>query len=418
MPPSSDAIEISAFAALTLGIMVFFLGAKLTDTFGFLRKYSIPEPVSGGLLAAVVALMVVYVTGREVAYDLAARDFLLVYFFTTIGLNARVSDLLRGGPILAVLLVLTIGYMVIQNLVGVAGAVMFGLEPQAGVLLGTASLIGGHGTAIAWGPTVQGDYGVPGAAELGIASATIGLIMASVVGGPIAKFLIDRHKLSAEGTGSGEDETGLPDVVPDVVSEIKDEDPERYEITQTLFMRSILWIHLSIIIGYTVNETLIELGLKLPLFVPCLMSAILVANVVPALFPKKTFYARSKATDLISQFSLSVFLSMSLMSMELWTLASSAGVLTVTMVLQAIAATAFIVLVVFRAMGKSYFAAVISSGFAGFTLGATPTAIANMTAVTNRYGPSPLAFIVLPLISAFFVDIANAVMIKWFLTMW
>ncbi len=411
-------IQIGAFGAFTLGILVYFLGARMTRMRPVLQKYSIPEPVSGGLVAALIALGIVYVTGREISYDLRVRDLLLVYFFTTVGLNARISDLIKGGPILAILLGLTIGYMIIQNLVGVAGALLFGMEPQAGVLLGTASLIGGHGTAIAWGPTIQSEYGMAGVADLGIASATIGLILASILGGPIAKFLIERNNLTPDAQPKGHVPTAAePHKVDDPYSgENKGEKEE--EISHTLIMRSILWIHVAIALGYLGFETLEEVGIKLPLFVPCLLSAILLANLMPVLFPRKKLYARSKATNLISEFSLSVFLSMSLMSMQLWTLASSAGVLTVTMLMQAVIATLFIVLIVFRATGSNYFAAVISAGFTGVTLGATPTAIANMTAVTQRYGPSPLAFIVLPLISAFFVDIANAVIIKWFLTIW
>lgn len=404
-----DPFVVDGFGAFTLGIVVYFLGARLTRKYPILQRYSIPEPVSGGLLAAIVALAVVVFTGREISYDLAARDFLLVYFFTTVGLNARVSDLLRGGPVLAILLGLTIGYMILQNLIGALGATLFGLPPQAGVLLGTASLIGGHGTAIAWGPTIQSDYAISGAAELGIASATIGLILASLLGGPIARFLIERNNLVAE----VHPEEHMPTAAAPEEGAEDDKDINKISI-----MRSILWIHLSIAIGFTVFTALEEAGIKLPLFVPCLLSAILLANVIPAIFPRRKWRARSKATDLISEFSLSVFLSMSLMSMELWTLASSAGVLTVTMAMQAVVAVAYIILVVFRAMGRTYFAGVLSAGFAGFTLGATPTAIANMTAVTQRYGPSPVAFIVLPLVSAFFVDIANAILIKWFLSLW
>lgn len=408
-----EPIVIQSFGAFSLGILVYFAGARLTRKFSVLQRYSIPEPVSGGLFAALLALGIVLITGRGIEYDLAARDFLLVYFFTTIGLNARVSDLVKGGPILAILLGLTIAFMLIQNVIGMIGASLFGLPPQAGVLLGTASLIGGHGTAIAWGPTIQSDYGVVGAAELGIASATIGLIMASLLGGPIAKFLIERNKLAPAETPS--------DYVPTMADlnneSVRAEGPGD-EINKVTIMRSILWIHMAIGLGYLAFEALQDLGVKLPLFVPCLLSAIFIANLLPMILPKAKLDPRNKSTELISEFSLSVFLSMSLMSMQLWTLASSAGVLIVTMAMQALATILFVVFFVFRAMGRNYFAGVISAGFAGFTLGATPTAIANMTAVTQRYGPSPVAFIVLPLVSAFFVDLANAFIIKGLLSFW
>ncbi|WP_422040491.1 sodium/glutamate symporter [Roseibium sp.] len=402
----ADPITIDSFAAFTLGIVVYFVGARLTKRFSILSAYSIPEPVSGGLAAAFCALLVVVATGRTIEYDLSVRDFLLVYFFTTVGLNARVSDLTRGGPVLAIMLGLTLVFMIVQNGVGALGALLFGLPSQAGVLLGTASLIGGHGTAIAWGPTIASQYGVTGAAELGIASATVGLILASVLGGPIAKYLISKNSLTAT------DETDAVET-----HEAAATDETRAPINHVEIMRCILWIHVAIVIGYSAHESLLTAGLKLPLFVPCLISGIVLSNVVPMVFRKSKSPAGTQSLDLINEFSLSVFLSMSLMSMELWTLAGSAGVLAVTMVLQAVAAAVFIVFIVFRVMGRNYFAAVLSAGFAGFALGATPTAIANMKAVTQRYGPSPLAFIVLPLISAFFVDLANAFIIQWFLSL-
>ncbi|MTH96885.1 sodium/glutamate symporter [Roseibium sp. RKSG952] len=399
-------IEIDTFESLTLGIIVYFVGYYASQRFRFLRNYSIPEPVSGGLLAALLVLAVVLVTGREIAFNLLARDVLLVYFFTTIGLNARMSDLIKGGPLLGIMLGLTLVCMVMQNGVGMLNALLWGLPAQSGVLLGTASLIGGHGTAIAWGPVLADQYGVAGAAELGIAAATLGLIVASLLGGPLASFLISRNKLVA-GDDGGDAATGAETDLPTA------SDP----ITNRGFMRSILWIHVAILIGYSAYEALQAAGVLLPLFVPCLLAGIVLSNTLPRIFKDIPWPAQTAAMALISEFSLSVFLAMSLMSMQLWTLASSAGVLATTIVLQAVAASLFILLVLFPVMGRNYFAAVLSAGFAGFSLGATPTAIANMTAVTQKYGPSPLAFIILPLISAFFVDLANAFIIQWFVSL-
>ncbi len=392
---------VSAFGALTLGIIAYFLGAGLTRRFRLLSAYSIPEPVSGGLVAAVAALIVVATTGRPIHYDLAARDALLVYFFTTIGLNARLDDLRKGGPVLALMLALTLMFMVVQAAAGVGVARLFGLPGAAGVMLGTASLIGGHGTSIAWGPTISNVHGVVGGAELGIAMATVGLIVASVLGGPIARFLIARGKLAA------------PQADNEIVATAASPDPgARDRITQIALMRSILWIHAAIFIGTAAHEGFQATGIKLPLFVPCLIAGIILSNTVPRFVKPLATPADTPALALISEFSLSVFLSMSLMSMELWTLASSAGVLLVAIGVQTLLAAAFIILVVFPVLGRNYFAAVMAAGSTGLMLGATPTAIANMNAVTQRYGPAPLAFIVLPLVSAFFVDIANAFVIQ------
>lgn len=393
-------IQVSAFAALTLGIVTYFIGAKLTHNISVLATYSIPEPVSGGLFAALGALGIFLFTGKEISYDLAARDALLVYFFTAVGLNTRIGELLRGGPPLAILLVLTVVFMMFQSAIGVLGSTLFGLPPPTGIMLGTASLIGGHGTAIAWGPTVASRFDVPGAAELGIASATVGLVLASLIGGPIAKVLIARNALRPSPT--------LP-----IETAAEPDMSETDGVTHVSLMRVLLWLHVSIFIGLAVFEALEALGVMVPLFVPCLIMGIVLSNIMPRIFARATSPARSKTLSVISEFSLSVFLSMSLMSMELWALAGSFGILAATMFLQLFLTILFTMVVLFRFLGRDYFAAVMSAGFAGFALGATPTAIANMTAVTQRYGPSPLAFIVLPLVSAFFVDIANAIIIQW-----
>ena len=399
-----NVIRLGALESVTVAILVYFAGVWLTGRFGVLRAYSIPEPVSGGIVVALIAWALVAFGGTEVVFDLAARDFLLIYFFTTVGLGARFADLVKGGPILALMLALTVGFMVVQAGIGMLGAVLFGLPGQAGVMLGTAALVGGHGTAIAWGPVVEQSYGVAGAAELGIATATLGLIIASLLGGPIARHLIERHHLTAPEAGAEGESFG-----GDAFAE-----PAQHAgaITNSTLLRSILWINVAVGLGLAAHEVLAEAGVMLPRFVPCLIAGIVLSNTVPRVFSRLTWPADTPAMRLVQEFSLSVFLSMSLMSMQLWTLADHALVLAATMTLQTIVAVLFILFVIFPAMGRSYFAAVVSSGFTGVTLGATPTAIANMTAVTQRYGPAPLAFIVLPLVSAFFVDIANAVVIR------
>jgi len=396
-------ILVPAFVAVTLGFIVFFLGAFLTRKVAFLRDYNIPEPVSGGLAVAVVTWIFYLVTSRQIVFDLEVRNYLLVVFFVTIGLNARLSDLLRGGRLLLILLFLTLSFMVLQNIVGLIGVSLFGLPAPVSVLVGSASLIGGHGTAIAWGPQIEQSTGFGAAAEMGIAAATLGLILAALIGGPIAKHLIYRHKLSA--TDGADPIVGL---------EFGDDDRSSEEISHISLMRTMLVAHIAILIGYFAHLTIGEMGLKLPLFVPCLLVGIILSNIVPYAFPKLIWPARTKAMAVVSDYCLSVFLAMSLMSMQLWTLAELGGPILTVLVLQVLMTVGFILFVVFRLIGGSYQAAVLSAGFAGFALGATPTAIANMSSVTKRYGSAPLAFIVLPLVSAFFVDLANAVIIQVF----
>ena len=394
------------FLSVTIGIVVFFVGAFLTRKVRFLRDFSIPEPVSGGLCIALLIWFWRNVSGQEIEFDLSVRDYLLVIFFACIGLNARVADLIVGGKRLAILLGLTVAFMFVQNLIGVSGAAVFGLPSEVGVLLGTAALIGGHGTAIAWGPTIEAQTGFAAAAEIGVAAATLGLIIAALLGGPIAKFLVEKKSLQPASNETAV--VGLP---------FEKEGARSDGIDHISLMRTMLAAHVAVICGFVVNEAIAEAGLKLPLFVPCLLVAIIMSNTIPLIFPSIPWPARTKSLALVSDYCLSVFLAMSLMSLQLWSLASLGAPLLTVLAAQAVIAAAFIVFLFFRTMGGGYDAAVLSAGFAGFGLGATPTAIANMSAVTKRYGPAPIAFIILPLVSAFFVDLANAVIIQLFLSM-
>ena len=400
----NDTLQIGPFLAVTLGIIVLFIGKRINNAVDFLREFSIPEPVTGGLLFSVLFGIVYAASGIAVEFDLAARDLLLVYFFTTIGINASLKDLLAGGKPLVILLVITITYMAVQNLVGISVAGLFELPAAVGMLGGTVSLIGGHGTAIAWAPRITEEFGVANAMEIGIACATFGLILASLMGGPIAKFLINRHKLAPEEVQS--QDVGISD------------EARKAGIGSSDFLDAILAIHLSIIFGLLLNSGLDKLGLKLPLFVTCLFAGILITNLIPSNFPRlsgTSWPTRTPAIALIADISLGTFLAMSLMSMQLWTLVELAGPIVAILSAQFVIAVAVNILIVFRAMGRNYDAAVVCSGFGGISLGSTPTAMANMAAVSQRYGASNLAFIVVPLVCAFFIDLVNAFLIPFFL---
>ncbi|RLA33335.1 MAG: sodium/glutamate symporter [Gammaproteobacteria bacterium] len=397
-------LKIPPFLAVTLGIVVLFVGKRLNSVVGFLREFSIPEPVTGGLLFSVLFGIVYAVSGVAVEFELAARDFLLVYFFTTIGINASLKDLLAGGKPLVVLLAITIGYMVVQNLTGITIASLFDLPVAVGMLGGSVSLIGGHGTAIAWAPRIAEDYGVVNAMEIGIACATFGLILASLMGGPIAKFLIKRHDLKPS------------EAAPQDVG-MSEEDKDK-GINHLDFLDALLAIHASIILGVILNEVIEEAGLQLPLFVTCLFAGILLTNLMPKNFPRwsgQMWPTRTPSIALIAEISLSTFLAMSLMSMQLWTLVDLAGPIFTILGAQFVIAIAVNIFIVFRVMGRNYDAAVVCAGFGGISLGSTPTAMANMAAVTHRYGASHLAFIIVPLVCAFFIDLANAILIPFFL---
>ncbi len=397
-------LQVDEFFAVTLGIVVLFVGKRLNNAIGFLREFSIPEPVTGGLLFSVLFTIVYAVTGVEVEFMLGARDVLLVYFFTTIGINASLKDLLAGGKPLVILLSITIAYMVVQNLTAVSIVGLIGGDPAGGLLGGTVSLIGGHGTAIAWAPRFAEDLGITNAMEIGIACATFGLILASLMGGPIAKFLISRHGLTPEKAETLD--VGVP------------EETDRAGIGAHDFLDAILAIHICAIFGLLLNEGLAELGLKLPLFVTCLFSGILVTNLIPDNFPRISgtkWPTRTPSMALIAEVSLGTFLAMSLMSMQLWSLIDLAGPILIVLTAQFLIAVSVNLFIVFPAMGKTYDAAVVCAGFGGISLGSTPTAMANMSAVAQRYGASHLAFIIVPLVCAFFIDLVNALLIPFFL---
>ena len=394
--------EIDSFLAFTIGIIVYFVGMHVNRSMDLLREYNIPEAVTGGILASLIALIIFLGFGVELEYNLAVRDILLVYFFTAIGINAKISDLVSGGKPLVILLVLTLGYIVLQDIIGISVAMLIDQPKAIGILTGSASLIGGHGTSIAWAPEISANHDVPNALEIGVAAATLGLVIASLLGGPIAKYLLSRHQLSSS----------IDDVA---IVGIPHKMENSEQINHISLMAVFLSMHLAIILGFILNNIIGQTGLKLPLFVSCLLVAIVLSNIIPVLTPKVNWPARTKALALVSDFSLSLFIAMSLMGMQLWAIADLAGSLLILLAIQALAAVIFIIFVFFWLMGNDYLAAVLSAGFAGFALGATPTAIANMTAVTKSHGPAPTAFIILPLVGAFFVDITNAFVIQFFL---
>ena len=398
-------LKFDTFFAITIGILVLFIGKRLNDAIPFLRNFSIPEAVTGGLLFSVLFGILYAASGIAIEFDLKARDFLLVYFFTTIGINASIKDLIAGGRPLVILLVITLGYMVLQNLTGISIASLFNQPPQVGLLGGTVSLIGGHGTAIAWAPRISENYNIANAMEIGIACATFGLILASIMGGPIAKFLITRYDLK-------------PTKREAVDVGVSSEQRAAVEIGYLDFLDAIVAIHGCIIIGMLMNTGLEKVGLQLPLFVTCLFAGILITNTIPKKFPRLTGTSwpnRKPAVALIADLSLGTFLAMSLMSMQLWTLIDLAGPIIAILAAQVVVSVAVNLFVVFPAMGRNFDAAVVSAGFGGISLGSTPTAMANMSAVSKQYGASHLAFIIVPLVCAFFIDIANAFYIPLFL---
>ncbi len=395
-------IELDGRQTLIIAILVLFLGKFLNKRVKFLREYNISEPVTGGVVASIVFGALYFFADTEFVFSLNQRDQLLIIFFTTIGLSSRFSTLIEGGKSLVILLICAVAYLFLQNLTGISVTSATGLDKVVGLIGGSVSLSGGHGTAIAWASVFIDEYGISNAMEIGIACATFGLVLGGLIGGPIAKFLINRNNLQPTSK------------VEELSVGIKHEE-EDVNIDYFNVLNALLVICIAIGLGIILNKLVTSFGAKLPMFVTCLFAGIILTNTLPYIFKKMSWPTGTPSLALISELSLGLFLGMSLMSLQLWTLVDLAGPILILLVCQVVVITVFVLFIVFNLMGRDYDAAVMSAGYAGLALGATPTAIANMEAVTKKFGASPRAFIVVPLVGAFFIDIANAIIIKFLL---
>jgi len=396
-------MQIDAFYTFTIAVVLLLAGKIVILNTPVLRKYSIPEPVIGGLLCTIVVALVYAVFERKIIFELGMRDFLLLLFFAGIGLKADVKTLMTGGRPLAILLSLAIVFMLIQNATGMGMASLFGLEPRAGLMVGSISLTGGIGTTLAWAPIFIERLGITNAMELGVAGNTIGLIAACMIGGPVAAFLIKRHRIIA--THEADLDIGSSN------------DGRQSRLDYFCVLWAILALNLALILGLGISRVLALTGLNLPAFVSCLLAGILIRNLLPIAVSSRVLRLWPGVEDglaLVSDLALGLFLTMALMGLQLWQLDGVFVFVACTMAVQIALAVMFTMAIVFRLMGSDYEAVVMSAGFGGIALGSTATAIANMTAVTQQYGAAHRAFIVVPLVCGFFIDIVNALIISAF----
>ncbi|MNR83752.1 Sodium/glutamate symport carrier protein [compost metagenome] len=398
-------ISLDVLETLVAASLVLLLGRKLVASSSFLKSYSIPEPVVGGLLVALLLFALRGVSDTQVQFDGSLQGPLMLTFFATIGLNANLASLKAGGRTLALFLGVVLGLLVAQNIIGISMAKMMGLDPLIGLLGASISLSGGHGTGAAWGKVFAERHGLAAATEIAIACATFGLILGGLVGGPVAGFLVKRFNLQASASAQANDEQVQQSF----------ERPKAVQlITPQAFIEALALIAISLSVGSAIAYQLNGTAFELPTFVCVLFVGVLLSNGLSLMVGYKIF---ERAIQLLGNVSLSLFLAMALMSLRLWDLASLALPVLLILAVQAVAMAAYAAFVTFRVMGGNYDAAVLASGHCGFGLGATPTAIANMQAVTERFGPSHVAFLVVPMVSAFFIDLANALVIKLFLAL-
>jgi ESS family glutamate:Na+ symporter len=386
--------------ALMISIIVLFIGFFITKNIKILRENYIPPSVTGGILCSIIVALIYKFANVEINFDMQIRDILLLVFFSTIGLSAKFKTLVSGGKALLVLTFVAFIFLIIQNATGIGIALLFDAHPAYGLMAGSVSFAGGHGTAIAWGNEAEA-AGLAEAGAVGIIFATFGLVAGGILGGPIGKRLITKNKLQSSSNNKTQ------------TQQTHDKSLIEGQSTETLqnTLAVILVLAICVEIGHLVNRFLFAEGVLIPGFLTSMFVGIIITNLTDVF--KLQLY--SAAVDRMSDISLNIFLSMSLMSMHLWLLAGGAVGVMVALFAQMLVVTLFAALIVFRVMGRDYDAAVISSGFIGLGLGATPVAIANMNALTSRFGVSVKAFLVIPLVGAFFIDILNAVVIKFYI---
>ncbi|MEZ7172868.1 sodium/glutamate symporter [Sporosarcina sp. OR05] len=378
-------IEINQITTLFLAAAVYLLGTALVHRIGILDRFLIPAPVVGGLLFAILALVLQSTGIVEISLDTSLQSLFMIAFFTTVGLGASFKLIKLGGKLLVIYLLLCGVTVFMQNVIGVSLAKVFHIDPLLGVMSGAVSMSGGHGGAAAYGQTIE-ELGISSAVTIGMAAATLGLICGSLSGGPISRHLIGKYNLKPK-------EGNVEEYVE------QDEKP----IGQHSFMVQVAMITLSMAGGTLIGDLFTEAtGFVLPAYIGAMFVAVLVRNIVDRFLPGTV---NMKEINLIGDVSLAIFLSMALMSIKLWEVAGLALPLVGIIIIQVAFIVVFAVFVMFRALGKDYDAAVMIAGFLGHGLGATPNAMANMGATVNKFGPSRTAFLVVPIVGAFLMDV-------------
>ncbi|NVH51980.1 sodium/glutamate symporter [Photobacterium damselae subsp. damselae] len=400
-------IHINELESLLIAIIVLFLGSFINSKIKVLQKYNIPEPIVGGLIVAIL-ITLLHLEGVDVVFKLSMKDTLMQMFFATVGLAASYKLLLQGGSRVLLFLGLATVFIIIQDAVGVSLAKVLGLDPLLGLIVGSITLSGGHGTGAAWSQTFAQQYGLTNTLELSMAAATFGLVMGGIIGGPIAQRLIKKHNLTSS-FGEGKNHH---DQHPELVTYSENEE-DRITSKTTI---EVLFILLVCVAGASHVKTFIDgfgiSSLNIPEFVYSLFIGVFITNICES---TKAYKINNETVDALGTISLSLFLAMALMSLHLWELLDLALPMLAILAVQTVVLGLFTYFVTFRVMGSNYDAAVIVGGHCGFGMGATPTAVMNMGSLVSRYGPSPQAFMVVPIVGAFFIDIANLIVLQGYL---
>jgi ESS family glutamate:Na+ symporter len=395
---------------LALAAVVLFIGYGIRRRVAFLDRYNIPAPVVGGFLFA--GLSLVLRLGGVVAFefDTTLQAPLMIAFFTTIGLGASLGLLRIGGPQVLLFWLLASVLAVLQCAVGVALATGMGVHPFLGLIAGSITMTGGHGTGAAFGKLMEDQYAFTAAVTLAMAAATFGLVSGGLIGGPIATTLLRRHR-PVKTTQAVSANAVAAVAQYDSLDEEIDVEPAGAAPTSYTLLKIIAVILVAMWAGGLLSRWLGQY-VTLPAYIGAMIVAAVLRNGAEL---TRALRIEQRSVDDLGTIALSLFLSMALMSLRLWELLDLAIPMLVILVAQVTMMAAFAYFVTFRVMGRDYDAAVMAGGHCGFGLGATPNAVANMEAIVERFGAAPRAFLVVPMVGAFFIDFTNALIITTFI---
>lgn len=412
----SEPIVLNGYYTLIAATIVLLVGRLLVRNIKFLRDFNIPEPVSGGLLAALLISILYAATGVTFQFESALQNAFMLIFFASIGLSADFARLKQGGLPMVIFLIVVSVFIFVQNFVGMGLSAAMGENPLIGLIMGSITLTGGHGTGAAYGQILSEQYHIDHAVDMAMVSATYGLVAGGLIGGPVARRLINKM--------------GMQPLSEKELEHINDENTNKYDdgtfenagqqrlITansaiETMALFAACLAFSSLVYGYFQDHETLR---KVPQFVWALGFGVVLRNVLTRLFPKFDMFDR--AIDVFGNASLSLFLAIALMSIKLWQLADLAGTMIVVLGVQTVLMILWATYITYRFNGKDYDAAVLAAGHCGFGLGATPTAVANMQSIVRTFGPSHKAFLIVPLVGAFFVDFVNFaildILMRWF----
>ena len=390
-------ITLDMYQTIAVAVVVLILGAFLKRKISFLEKFCIPAPVIGGLIFAIFTL-ICYSTGiLEIDFDDTLKEVCMVFFFTSVGFQANLKVLKSGGKPLLIFLVLVIILIITQNFTAIGLANLLGLDSLTGMTTGSIPMVGGHGTAGAFGPVLE-DFGISGATTVCTAAATFGLVAGSLMGGPIGNRLIKKHNLLE--TIKNDDDTLLV------------EEEEKHERHFSMYAPAVFQLIIAVGIGTIFSKLLSFTGMTFPIYIGAMIAAAIMRNIGE--YTGKITIHMGEINDL-GGICLSLFLGIAMITLKLWQLADLALPLIILLGAQLVLIFFFTYFVVFNVMGRDYDAAVLSAGTCGFGMGATPNAMANMQAICDRYAPSIKAYLLIPLIGSLFADFINSLVITFFI---